>query len=60
MARLLGWRGDNPTPETLFEAIDAGYRAVLREKMQAALKDRLPFEFECPTGPGAGAAAGCT
>ncbi len=23
MARLLGWRGDNPTPETLFEAIDA-------------------------------------
>ncbi len=48
MARLLGWRGDKPTPDALFQAIDAGHRAVLRERMRAALQDRQPFEVECP------------
>ncbi|KUE89860.1 diguanylate phosphodiesterase [Cupriavidus necator] len=48
MARLLGLRGDKPTPEALFQAIDAGHRAVLRERMRTALQDRQPFEFECP------------
>ncbi|WP_255360139.1 diguanylate cyclase domain-containing protein, partial [Cupriavidus sp. amp6] len=48
MARLLGWRGDKPTPETLFEAIDAGHRAALRERIQAAVQDRQPFKFKCP------------
>ncbi|AGW90413.1 diguanylate cyclase [Ralstonia pickettii DTP0602] len=48
MAHLLGWRGDKPTPDVLFQAIDAGHRAVLRERMRAALQDRQPFEFECP------------
>ncbi len=47
-------------PRNVFEAIDAGYRAVLREKMQAALQDRQPFEFECPYRSRRGRAAGCT
>ncbi|MDK2655862.1 bifunctional diguanylate cyclase/phosphodiesterase [Cupriavidus consociatus] len=48
MARLLGWRGPKPTPEALFQAVEDSHRAVLREKMEAALRDRQPFEFECP------------
>ncbi|AQV98390.1 diguanylate phosphodiesterase [Cupriavidus necator] len=48
MMHLLGWRGDIATPEALFQAIDAGHRAMLRERMRAALQDRQPFEFECP------------
>ncbi|WP_455285841.1 bifunctional diguanylate cyclase/phosphodiesterase [Cupriavidus necator] len=48
MTRLLGWRGDKPTPEALFQAIDASHRSVLQERMRAALQDRQPFEFECP------------
>ncbi len=47
MARLIGWRGDQPTPEALFQTIDAGHRAVLQERMRTALQDRQPFEFEC-------------
>jgi diguanylate cyclase (GGDEF)-like protein/PAS domain S-box-containing protein len=48
MARLLGWRGDKPTPDALFQAVDASHRAVLQERMRTALQDRQPFEFECP------------
>ncbi len=48
MAHLLGWRGDRATPQALFQAIDAGHRAMLWERMRAALQDRQPFEFECP------------
>jgi diguanylate cyclase (GGDEF)-like protein/PAS domain S-box-containing protein len=48
MARLLGWRGDKPTPEALFQAIDTSHRSLLQERMRTALQDRQPFEFECP------------
>ncbi|BDB29272.1 EAL domain-containing protein (plasmid) [Cupriavidus sp. P-10] len=48
MARLLAWRGHKPTPNTLFQAIETSHRTVLRERMEAALLDGQPFEFECP------------
>ncbi|ULX50934.1 diguanylate phosphodiesterase [Cupriavidus taiwanensis] len=48
MGRLLGWRGHRPSPDTLFQAIETSHRAVLRERMEKAVRDRQPFELECP------------
>lgn len=48
MGRLLGWRGHRATPDTLFQVIETSHRAVLRERMEKAVRDRQPFEFECP------------
>ncbi|WP_237717245.1 sensor domain-containing diguanylate cyclase [Cupriavidus basilensis] len=48
MARLLGARVRDPTPDTLLGATDPRLRAVLWQRMQTALRSRAPFELECP------------
>ncbi|KJK26027.1 diguanylate phosphodiesterase [Burkholderiaceae bacterium 16] len=48
MARLLGARVPDPTPDTLLGAADPRFRGVLWQRMQTALRERVPFEFECP------------
>ncbi len=48
MARLLGARVLDPTPETLLGAADPRFRGVLRQRMQTALRERVAFEVECP------------
>ncbi|WP_416051565.1 EAL domain-containing protein [Cupriavidus basilensis] len=48
MARLLGVRALDPTPDTLLGAADPRFRGVLRQRMQTALRERVAFELECP------------